>query len=116
MVERFNRKYELLRRVKNDGTSITDTPTQFGFCRLIFYRIQPAIGQKGISGLVQGRRGPKEAHKITHEILDFVRLQLLENHPTRTIAISQEIRAKFCISVHPRSLERAPARGKKDQK
>ncbi len=106
-------KYEMLRRVRKDGASVTQTVNQFGFCRLSYYRTQTAFEQRGISALIPGQRGPKRAHKLSHEVMDFVRSLLLKERSTKISAICAEIRVKFGISIHPRSLERALTRGKK---
>src|SRR5215813_11589861 len=54
-------KYEMLRRVRTDGKSVTDAATNFGFSRPSFYQAQSAFEQDGLAGLVPRKRGPKQA-------------------------------------------------------
>ena len=64
--------YEMLRRVQADGNSITDAAASFGFSRPSFYQAQAAFEQDGLAGLVPRQRGPKQAHKLTDEVLAFI--------------------------------------------
>ena len=51
-------KYEMLRRVRTEGTSVTDAAANFGFSRPSFYQAQSAFEQDGLAGLVPHKRGP----------------------------------------------------------
>src|SRR5450432_3805955 len=66
-------KYEMLRRVGKDGHSISTTASAFGFSRPSFYQAQAVFEESGLAGLVPQKRGPKQAHKLTPEILEFLR-------------------------------------------
>src|SRR6516162_6384173 len=57
-------KYEMLRRVQNDGQPISRAATAFGFSRPSFYQAQAAFRQGGLPALLPHKRGPKEAHKL----------------------------------------------------
>ena len=65
-------KYEMLRRVRTEGQSVTDATANFGFSRPSFYQAQSAFEHDGLSGLVPHKRGPKQAHKLTQEVLTFI--------------------------------------------
>jgi len=65
-------KYEMLRRVRTEGKSVTDAAANFGFSRPSFYQAQSAFEQDGLAGLVPHKRGPKQAHKLTEEVLAFI--------------------------------------------
>jgi transposase len=109
-------KYELLRRVQIEGVSITDAVKNFGFSRLSFYRILSVFEKFGLVGLIPKKRGPREAHKITHDVLKFINNKI-QNTPTiKSIELKQVIKDKFGFSVHPRSIERALSRKKKGRK
>lgn len=106
-------KYELLRRVKIDGLSVTDAVKNFGFSRLSFYRILTIFNECGLAGFISKKRGPKKAHKITANVLKFLHNKI---HSTPSIKINElkkVIKEKFGLSVHSRSIERALFRKKR---
>jgi hypothetical protein len=45
-------KYEMLRRVRTEGQSVTDAAVSFGFSRPSFYQAQSAFEDDGLAGLV----------------------------------------------------------------
>ena len=100
-------RYEMLRRHRIEGRSIVDTAQAFGVSRPTFYHAQTAFTEQGLAGLLPQLRGPKSRHKLSSEVLQHV-LALKTADPTLTTAqCVQEIRQRFGISVHRRSLERA---------
>ena len=66
-------KYEMLRRVEKEGHSISEAATQFGFSRPSFYHAEAAFQAGGLARLVPHKRGPKKPHKLTAEVLEFIR-------------------------------------------
>ena len=54
-------KYEMLRRVRVEGLSVTAAAKAFGFSRVAFYQAMAAFRQEGLPGLLPRRRGPKAA-------------------------------------------------------
>src|SRR5882672_107414 len=62
----------MLRRVQSEGKSVTDAAANFGFSRPSFYQALSAFQQDGLAGLVPHKRGPKQAHKLTEEVLSFI--------------------------------------------
>lgn len=106
-------KYELLRRVQIEKVPITVAVKNFGFSRLSFYRILSVFEKFGLAGLIPKKRGPREAHKITPNVLNFINNKI-QNIPTiKSIELKKAIAEKFGISVHPRSIERALSLKKK---
>src|SRR3954470_23195529 len=69
-------KYEMVRRVRVDGDSVTGSAQAFGFSRPAFYEAQAALDAGGLPGLVPARPGPRGAHKLTDEVVAFVREQM----------------------------------------
>src|SRR4029450_12950802 len=65
-------KYEMLRRGQSEGHSVTGAATAFGFSRPSFYQALSALEEGGLAGLVPHKRGPKQAHKLTNEVMDFI--------------------------------------------
>jgi transposase len=109
-------KYEMLRRVEKEGRSITEAASAFGFSRPSFYQAQCAFAQGGIAGLVPQKRGPKEAHKLTSKILDFLQEIRLENPTLRSAELVGRIKKRFGVIVHPRTIERGLARHQKKRR
>lgn len=109
-------KYEMLRRVRVDKATVTQASTSFGFSRVSFYQAQLAFEQFGLFGLVPGKRGPREAHKLTVEVLDFV-ARIQAEQPSVTLQdLAREVQRQFGREVHPRSIERALARRQKKRR
>jgi len=100
-------KYEMLRRVQKDGWSVSRAAKIFGFSRNAFYQARTAFQQAGIAGLFRERPGPRHAHKLSEDVMDYVKKCLEENRSLSTLDLCQLIGEKFGISVHRRSIERA---------
>jgi len=106
-------KYEMLRRVEKEGRPITEAAPAFGFSRPSFYQAQSAFEEGGLAGLVPHKRGPKEAHKLTSKILDFLQ-KVREDDPTLHSAdLVSRVAKRFGVVVHPRTSERGLARRQK---
>jgi transposase len=109
-------KYEMLRRVEKDGHSISEAAEAFGSSRPSFYQAQTVFQSGGLGGLVPLKRGPRQAHKLTPEIMDFI-LEVRRDHPDlRTADLVTRIRERFDLTVHPRSIERGLARHQKKRR
>jgi transposase len=106
-------KYEMLRRVEQDGQLVTETAETFGFSRVAFYQTQATFRQQGLRGLIRKRPGPHGAHKLTAAVMEFIDQQLAEDDSLRARDLAERVRKKFDFSVHPRSIERALARRQK---
>jgi transposase len=106
-------RYEMLRRHTVEGTSIVDVAATFGVSRPTVYQAQAAFQQVGLSGLLPKHRGPKERHKLSAEVLDYVRALRAAEPGWTTVACVQAVQEKFGITIHRRSLERAIASKKK---
>ena len=106
-------KYEMLRRARVDGWSVSAAAESFGFSRPAFYQAQAAYASAGLPGLIPRRRGPRQAHKLSDAIVDFLLEQILHDPALRAPALSRLVRQRFRLAVHPRSIERALARRRK---
>jgi len=106
-------KYEMLRRVKIEGWSVTQAAQAFGFSRVAFYQAKAAFERDGLPGLIPKHRGPKRAHKITDMVLSFVDRSMAEDKTISPPILSKLIQKEFGFSVHPRSIERALLRRQK---
>jgi len=108
-------KYEMLRRVEKDGWTISKAARAFGFSRPAFYAAQDDVKCGGLPGLLPSKRGPKGAHKLTDEVLEFVDQLRTQDPDITQDAIIKAIQATFRTKVHRRSLERAQGRRGKGQ-
>lgn len=100
-------RYEMLRRHRIEGRSIVDTTRAFGVSRPTFYHAQTAFTEQGLAGLLPQLRGPKSRHKLSSEVLQHVLALKSADMTLTTAKCVLEIRQRFGISVHRRSLERA---------
>ena len=75
-------KYEMVRRVRVEGDPVRRSAAAFGFSRPSFYEAAAAIDAGGLAALVPARPGPRRAHKLTEEVVGFVR-ERLEADPGR---------------------------------
>jgi transposase len=106
-------RYEMLRRHSVEGVSIVDVATRFGVSRPTVYQAQEAFQKAGLSGLLPKHRGPKQGHKLSAEIVEYVRTLRATEPGLTTVVCIQAVQKKFGITVHRRSLERALAGKKK---
>lgn len=109
-------KYEMLRQVRAEGATVTEATDAFGFSRPTFYQARRALDAEGLPGLLPKRPGPQGAHKLTAEVMTFVDGRCAEDRAVTAQTLSQSVRERFGLSVHPRSLERALARRKKKRR
>ena len=109
-------KYEMLRRVRREGRSIRHAAASFGFSRPSFYQAQTAFEAGGLAGLVPQKRGPKQGHKLTPEILAFVRQLQSGNVAVRTADLVSLIAERFGVELHARTIERGLQRDQKKRR
>lgn len=109
-------KYEMLRRVQSEGHSITGAATAFGFSRPSFYQAQSAFAVGGLAGLVPHKRGPKQAHKLTDQVLAYILSTRQQKPSVRTTELVRLIQERFGTKLHPRSIERSLKRHQKKRR
>jgi transposase len=100
-------KYEMLRRVRLDELTVAEAAAAFGFSRPSFYQAQARFEEGGLAGLIPQRPGPRHAHKLSDEVLDYLQQQQALDEMLRAPQLCQLVLEKFGLSVHPRSIERA---------
>ena len=107
-------KYEMLRRVRAEAWTVSRAAADFGFSRPTFYEAQHHFDKEGLTGLVPKKRGPRGGHKLTPEIVDVLAQAQAEDPSLTPEALVEVVRTRFGQKVHPRSIERALARRKKN--
>ena len=108
-------KYEMLRYSEEDGITIMRAAKTYGFSRISFYKISKAFKEYGLAGLFPDKRGPRSAHKMGQEVMEFTNSLINENPKIRTVEIKEKMIEHFNIKVHKRSIERAIESAKKKQ-
>lgn len=103
-------KYEMLRRVRMEDFAVSQAATLFGFSRPSFYHALETFKRSGLIGLVPQKRGPRGAHKLSQEVLDFLQ-EVMAAEASRDLV--EAVQKEFGVSVHRRSIERALERAKK---
>lgn len=106
-------KYEMVRRVQQDGWTVTRAAKAYGFSRPAFYEVQNELEQGGLPALMPKRRGPKAPHKLSLEIIKFMEQIRTTDKSVKSSDLANLVADRFSIVVHPRSIERALAREKK---
>jgi len=109
-------KYELLRRVRVDGETISKSAKAFGLSRPSFYQARAAFEQGGLSALLPKKRGPRRAHKLDDDVVKYLHEQLSHAPELSAIELKTCVLERFGIAVHARSIERALARYEKKRK
>ena len=108
-------RYEMLRRVRVEGHSITDTAAAFGLSRQSFYEIQGNMEREGITGLLPRKRGPRHARKLKNVAMAVVAAELEREPNLAATALARRLAVRLDLHVHPRSIERALQRQEKKQ-
>ena len=106
-------KYEMLRRVQEEGRTVTEATEAFGFSRPVFYKTRAALEREGLPGLVPKRRGPRGGHKLTAEVMKGIEEALAEDRSLGAEAMVDLVEERYGVRVHVRSIQRALARQKK---
>ncbi len=106
-------KYEMLRRVRREEKTVVNACSNFGFSRPSFYQAQTAFEQEGLGGLMPKKRGPRSGHKLSDEVMTFVRQERAKDKSLGWTELAEKLKVRFGTEVHPRSIERAFKRPKK---
>ena len=106
-------RYEMVRRVRVEGETVSAAAAGFGFSRPSWYAAAAALDEEGLPGLLRARPGPRRAHKISSEIAQFLTEELQAEPGLRAPELARRVEESFGISVHPRSVERALERARR---
>ena len=100
-------KYETLRSLEVDGYSIARAASEFGLSRPTIYQAQDQFQGHGLEGLLPHKRGPKNPHKLTPEVVQFVQELTASTPELEAKEIARRIQQRFKIKLHPRTIEKA---------
>ncbi len=106
-------KYEIVRRVRIEAQPINQVSQRFGFSRPTVYQALFAFDQGGLAALLPRRPGPRRAHKLNEEIVNFLERTLADEPGLKTVDLVGILWDRFELSVYPSSVDRALRRQKK---
>ena len=103
-------KYETIRAVEVEGHPIARAAIDFGLSRPTVYEAKENFRQGGMEGLLGRKRGPKKPRKLTAEVCQCLRELLAAKPDLKPAKLVQEIRRRFRITLHPRTVEKTLAK------
>jgi transposase len=106
-------KYETLRAVQTDGQPITQAAADFGLSRPTIYQARHSFQAAGLEGLFPRKRGPKSPHKLTPEVRQYLEQCLAAEPDLKTVELLRQVRQRFGVQVHSRTLEKALPKAKR---
>jgi transposase len=99
-------KYEMLRAALVDEVAVSHASHQFGYSRESFYTAAELFHEKGLIGLVDSKRGPKQPRKLVSEAQQFLENEIAKNPEVSSAELAKRLAAELSIDVHRRSIER----------
>ena len=109
-------KYEMLRRVRFDGQTVSQAATSFGLSRPSYYQALAAFETGGLPGLLRRKPGPRRAHKLSKDVVAELEAALATQPDIGLQDLVSLIQERFGVLVHPRSIQRALARQEKKRR
>ena len=100
-------KYETLRALEVEGCPLAKAAREFGLSRPTIYEAQTQFEQQGLDGLLPHKRGPKAAHKVTAEILQYLQEQVAAEPAVKAGELAHRVRQRYTVQVHPRTIQKA---------
>jgi transposase len=100
-------KYETLRALESENCPIAKAARDFGLSRPTIYEAQSQFQERGLEGLLPHKRGPKSAHKLTEEVLQYIQEQRAVQPEPKAEELARRMRQRFGVTVHPRTIQKA---------
>jgi len=100
-------KYETLRSIEIEHCPIAKAARDFGLSRPTIYEAQSQLQQQGLDGLLPNKRGPKAAHKLTQEVLQYCQEQVAALPEIQTEELARRVRQRYGVKLHPRTIQKA---------
>jgi len=99
-------RYEMLRSHTVDQRDVADVCKRYGVSRQTYYTLQGRFEQFGSAGLLARRPGPRGPSKLKGAALKYVCKALDRDPRASTAEIIQELKARFGIAIHRRTIEK----------
>ena len=87
-------KYEMVRRVRVDAHPASHVAAAFGVSRPTFYQAQSALQRGGLAALVPSKPGPRHAHKLDTDVVDFLIHQRAEDPSVSAPELARRVRTR----------------------
>lgn len=100
-------KYESLRALDKEQYSMARAASEFGLSRPTLYQAQAHFAARGAEGLLPGKRGPRQAHKLTPKVLQFLQEVRAAQPKLNAGQLAARVRQRFRVQMHPRTIEKA---------
>jgi transposase len=100
-------KYETLRSVEVEKCPIAKAARDFGLSRPTIYEAQSQLQQQGLEGLLPRKRGPKAAHKLSDQVLQYLQEQAQAEPEIQAEELARRVRQRFAVKLHPRTIQKA---------
>lgn len=100
-------KYETLRALEIENCPIAQAARDFGLSRPTIYQAQSQFQQQGLEGLLPNQRGPKAAHKLTDEILQYFQEQFAAQPELKAEELAGRVHQRYGVKLHPRTIQKA---------
>lgn len=100
-------KYETLRALEQEGYSLARAAGEFGLSRPTVYQAQAQFRQGGLEGLLPRKRGPKQPHKLTAPVRQYLEDQRRAAPDLDGLELARRVRQRFGVKVHRRTIEKA---------
>src|SRR2546426_3275251 len=100
-------KYETLRSLEKEGYSVAKAAREFGLSRPTIYQSQTHFEARGVAGLLPAKPGPKQPHKLTVEVIQYVKELARAEPQLQARQLAARVRKRFKVKVHPRTIEKA---------
>ena len=99
-------RYEMV-RAHVPPTKLKELSAEFGMSVATCVRLKRKYEEGGLQALIPRERGPKGAHKITPEMLEFARNYRKRHDKTGIRELTEMVNAHFKVSLHYTGLHRA---------
>lgn len=100
-------KYEMLRAVHVDGHTVSAASAAHGYSRAEYYLVDRAVAERGMAGLVDGRRGRGPTKFVGRDR----RVPPAGGAADRSgAALARDVAERFGVGLHRRTVERARRR------
>lgn len=105
-------RYELVRSA--DDAQLKTVAAEFGVSVPTCVRLRRSFREGGLQALVPLRRGPRRNHKVSDEILEFIAACKSGQGRLGARRLVPVIKERFGVELHPRTIDKALERAKKN--
>lgn len=99
-------RYEMLRMVRHDGSSVVEACKLFGFSREYFYRLDHTFRERGYVSLLGSPKGRRPLLAVNQEILGHIIHRKMAKPDITGEDLRNEILALYKVDCSRRTVER----------